>query len=282
MTKQEHILIELAESFPQLALPISNETRLGEEYKAVVLRGERLKRKPEFSFSPFDRLETAATPAGDVKVLSLHEREDFEHCIRALAHRCEAVELPKTMGASTISGLINWEKIRNHQKEYLADGGDDWDGEFARFTSDRNNYRDTVIVLSRGFYSALPSEEAGFDAEKWTELSYGIRKYHELAHFVSRRLFPDNKDAVRDEVLADMNGIIGALGHFDAELEEKFLGIHNGKYSHGRLENYVAPEELEGTVERVCAMLDYLSENCTGEQRPFEFLLKLEEGRVFL
>ena len=278
----EHILEKLSRRYPQLLLPISDETRHGEVYKNAVLRGIELTGTPDFSLSDEDTFEVVNTPAGTVEVLTLADRADFEHCIRALAHRCENAELPKTMGASTISGLINWEKIRNRQKEYFASGGEDWDSEFAAFTADRRNFRDTVIVLSQGCYSALSAEEAGYESDLWLSHSHEIRKYHELAHFVSRKLFPDNKDAVRDEVLADMNGIIGALGHFDAELEEKFLGIHNGKYSNGRLENYVAPEELKGAVERVCAMLDYLSENCTGEQKPFEFLLKLEEEKTFL
>ena len=100
-------------------------------------------------------METVATPAGKVDVLSLCDRADFEHCIRALAHRCENGDVPSTMGASIISGLINWEKIRKHKEEYVAGGGDDWSGEFERFTSDRKNYRDTIIVLSQGYYSAL-------------------------------------------------------------------------------------------------------------------------------
>lgn len=280
--KGEHILTKLAERYPQLLLPISNETRHSEQYKNAVLRGGELHGIPDFSLSDNDTFEAAETPAGTVEVLTLPDRADFEHCIRALAHRCEAVELPRTMGASTISGLINWEKIRAHQREYLAGGGDDWDSEFSRFVSEPKNFRDTIIVLSQGNYSALAPEKAGFSPEKWTELSYDIRKYHELAHFVSRRLFPENKDVVRDEVLADMNGIIGTLGRFDAELEGKFLGIENDSYTNGRLENYVPLEELDGTVERVCAMLEYLGKNCTGEQKPFEYLLELEKKKIFL
>ena len=278
----EHILTTLSRRYPQLLLPISDETRHGELYKNAVLRGLELEGTPAFSLSPADTFEAVETPAGMIEVLSLAEREDFEHCIRALAHRCEAVELPKTMGASTISGLINWEKIRTHQKEYLSSGGEDWDSEFARFTADRKNFRDTIIVLSCGPYSALGAEDAGYEASEWLSLSHAIRKYHELAHFVSRNLYPENKDAVRDEVLADMNGIIGALGHFDAELEAKFLGIRDGRYTGGRLENYVSPEELPAATERVCAMLAQLQENCTGAQQPFDFLLQLEKDRVFL
>ena len=278
----EHILYTLALRYPQLTLPISDETRHSESYKNIVLRGDPPEREPEFSFCADDRLESVDTPAGRVDVISFVRRDDFEHCIRALAHRCENCELPPTMGASTISGLINWEKIHRHREEYLAAGGDDWDEEFARFTSDRNNFRDTVIVLSSGYYSALPPEEAGFSEAEWLKLSYTIRKYHELAHFVSRKLYLENREAVRDEVLADMNGIIAALGHFDAALEAKMLGFRNGEYTYGRLENYVKPEELPGAIERVKAMLADLERVCTGEQEPFTYLMKLEQEKTYL
>ena len=278
----EHILERLSRRYPQLLLTISDETRHGEEYKNAVLRGIELTGTPDFSLSDKDSFELVETPAGTVEVLTLADRADFEHCIRALAHRCEAVELPKTMGASTISGLINWEKIRRHEEEYLAAGGDDWDEEFARFTSVRENFRDTLIVLSRGPYSAVSAERADYAEEKWLDLSLTIRKYHELAHFVSRRLYPDNQDAVRDEVLADMNGVIAALGQFDAHLTGLFLGVENGEYIGGRLENYVPRGELSAAVERVRKMLAVLDAEYSGASKPFEILTELESKKIFL
>ena len=274
-----HFLYTLAHAYPQLVLPIDDATRHSEAYRRTVLGGDPIEGEPQFSFSPYDRFETVDTPAGQVAVISLHERADFEHCIRALAHRCENADIPATMGASTISGLINWQKIHAHMDAYV---GEDADEEFERFTAVRENYRDTVIVLSRGYYSALPPAEAGFPEEEWVELSYTIRKYHELAHFFSQRLYPANKEAVRDEVLADMNGIIAALGRFDAPLERKLLGIRNGAYTHGRLQNYVEPEALSAAVERVNAMLDALEQSCTGPQEPFAYLRRLEEEKTFL
>ena len=278
----EHILIRLARRYPQLLLPISDATRHTEQYKDAVLRGEELTGTPDFSLSGDDTFETFDTPAGTVEVLTLADRKDFEHCIRALAHRCENREIPPTMGASTISGLINWEKIRTHQKEYLASGGSDWDDEFDRFTADNRNYRDTIIILSCGCYSALRAEDAGYGSEEWLALSHEIRKYHELAHFVSRRLFPENVDAVRDEVLADMNGIIAAIGHYDAELAGKFLGVRNGSYvPGGRLENYVPAEDLESASERVRDMLEALRRDFSAPSKPFEMLISIEKNKLF-
>ena len=137
-------------------------------------------------------------------------------------------------------------------------------------------------MLSQGYYSALLPAEAGFPGKEWLELSYTIRKYHELAHFVSQRLYPENKDALRDEILADMNGIIAALGHFDAELEGKLLGIRNGEYVHGRLENYVEKDKLADAVLRTRTILADLRQSCVGAQQPFTYLLELEKEKVFL
>ena len=280
--ERKHFLQDLSRRYPQLSLPVADDTRYSEIYRNTVLRGEEPVGEPAFTFSEEDRLETVSTPAGEVEVIYLRNREDFEHCIRALAYRCENREIPPTTGASTISGLINWEKIRKHREEYTAAGGKDWDREFEHFTADRKNYRDTVIVLSHGYYSAVTPEEAGFPEEEWVQLSYTIRKYHELAHFVSRTLYPENREAVRDEVLADMNGILAALGHFDADLAGRFLGVRNGKYTGGRLENYVDKEKLSAAAGHVCDMISYLEKNCTGSRKPFEYLLELEKGRVLL
>ena len=279
----EHILQTLSRRYPQLLLPISDETRHSEAYRDAVLCGEELEGTPDFTLSHKDTFEVADTPAGRIEVLSLSERADFEHCFRALAYRCENAEIPPTTGATIISGLINWEKIRRHQEEYLAAGGDDWDGEFRRFTAVRENYRDSIILLSRGYYSALSPADAGYSEKEWRELSYTIRKYHELAHFVSQRLFPENKNALRDEVLADMNGIVAALGHFDAELAGKFLGVIGGSYvPGGRLENYVSAEELPSAVSRAAEMLAILDRDHSAPSKPFEKLLEIEKDRLFL
>ncbi len=266
-----------------MLLPVSDETRYGDLYRSAVLRGEELSGTPDFTFSPNDSFESAETPAGRIEIVTFDGRDDFEHCVRALAYRCEMRYIPPSMGASTVLGLINWEKIREHKREYLASGGTDWDLEFAEFTADKRRFRDSLIILSRGYYSAVKPEDAGFKAEEWLCVSHEIRKFHELAHFVSRTLFPENKNPVRDEVLADMNGIIAALGHYDAALAGKFLGLRDGKYTpDGRLENYVSPQELDEAIEKVSAMLDVLQRRCSRPSKPFELLMQIEKEKLFL
>ena len=78
---------------------------------------------------------------------------------------------------------------------------------------------------------------------EWLSASHTIRKTHECTHFLCRRLFPELKDAVWDELVADAVGIAAAFGRFDPALEELFLGIDATAYTGGRLGNYVAEED---------------------------------------
>ena len=69
-----------------------------------------------------------------------------------------------------------------------------------------------------------------------------IRKYHECTHFVCRRLYREKKDPVWDELVADAVGLYAAFGKYDISLAELFLGIKDGRYTGGRLENYLDKE----------------------------------------
>ena len=233
------IIESLAARYPQLLLPLSFETKNSERYRAAVLRGEPVEGTPEFLTSESDTLEVYATPAGEVPVLYLENREDFEHALRALAYRCEPREILPSVGASTVSGLINWERIRSHKREFLASGGWNWAAEFKRFTAEKENYQDTLILLSAGYYSAVPPESLGLAPELWLEKSLVIRKYHELTHFVCRKLFPERKNVLRDEIYADCIGLTAAFGSYHPNWARMFLGIENESYRPGgRLEHY--------------------------------------------
>lgn len=58
------------------------------------------------------------------------------------------------------------------------------------------------------------------DEPAWIRASDDIRKYHELTHFVCRRLYPDLIDKVRDELIADAVGICAAFGEYRRDLKD--------------------------------------------------------------
>ena len=270
----ENPISRLAKKYPQLLLPIRAGEKETEEYRAAVLSGALLSAEPDFIGSPGDSLSVAETPAGKAEILYLENREDFEHAFRALAHRCEPVEIPASVGATTIRGLINWEKIHNHEKEYLQSGENDWDLEFRRFTAEKANYLDSLILLSSGDYSNVSAETAGLPAEEWKEKSVTIRKYHELTHFICRALYPDDVDAVRDEVIADLIGLVAAFGDYDVHLAETFLGIEGERFREGgRLSYYTDAEHLSETVSLARRMIHQYAEAISAESKSDPFRL---------
>ena len=262
----ESPISRLAKKYPQLLLPIRAGEKETEEYRAAVLSGAPLSAEPDFIGSPGDSLSVAETPAGKAEILYLENREDFEHAFRALAHRCEPAEIPASVGATTIRGLINWEKIHNHEKEYLQSGGNDWNLEFRRFTAEKANYLDSLILLSSGDYSNVSAEAAGIPAGEWKEKSVTIRKYHELTHFICRALYPDDVDAIRDEVIADLIGLVAAFGDYDVHLAETFLGIEGETFREGgRLSYYTDAEHLNETVSRASGLIRTYEEKVSKE-----------------
>ena len=68
-------------------------------------------------------------------------------------------------------------------------------------------------MLSWGPYSGVSAEAAGCSEEEWLALSDTIRRYHELTHVICRRLYPEDVDPVRDELIADAVGLYAAYGY---------------------------------------------------------------------
>lgn len=262
--------------FPQLLLPIKKDEKDTPEYKDAVLRGKPVFYEPCFFCSPEDRLEIADTPVGQVEILYLANREDFEHALQALAYRCEPVEIPPSVGANTIRGLINWQKILDHKLMYLASGGENWSEEFKVFTAEKKNYLDTIILLSGGFYSAVPASTVGLSEKEWRDKSFVIRKYHELTHFVCRTLWPKDIVPIRDEIIADLIGLVAAFGEYDPTLAKRFLGIENGYYCEGgRLSHYIDSSGLEEATRNASNQIDRLASLMDGihEEDVFKLLM---------
>ena len=249
-------------NYPQLSLGIKEGMSQSEEYRNIVRKGIM----PDKLVFPFELSGeedeyTIDTPAGEVSVLYLPDRAIFEYFIKVLAHRNEPVEIPLSMGASLISGINSWRKIYAHKEEYLQSGKDDWDEEFARFISVKENYKDTVLIVSKGYYSALKPEYINMNSDEWLEKSKTIRIYHEISHYISRKLFIENKEVLRDEIVADAIGFIAAFGYYDSLLARKVLGIDNEKFNRdGRLINYVSEEELDIYIDRAHKIIDTLDD----------------------
>lgn len=204
----------------------------------------------EFTYSDKDEFKPEQAPAGTVESIYFYERKDFENAVIALAYKLEKKPVPASMGAVFLDGLPDYAEMTKKK----------------------------LIILSRGGYSGLKGSDVGFDEDEWFEKSLCIRKYHELAHFNQRILFPENTDALRNEIVADMTGLLAAFGRYDSKLAKAFLGIEGDTYKKGgRLENYLPDNmEISEFAAKAESMIHSLEKLTEGETDAFTCQIKLE------
>jgi hypothetical protein len=201
---------DLRRHLPQLLLQPGIDIHSSDAYQRLVIRGEPanaedLKRAPVLRDPSGTTLTMAQHPTGAVPVLTFRNHEDFVLAVRCLAQRCEAVPLQPTVHAQAVSGLIHWGLIRAL-------------GVRARCQ---------ILLLHRAPYASLSVETIPGEPslERWLDLSQTWRLEHELTHIACRRLAGEMRINLYDEIVADAMGMTAALGHFDAGLFRRGLGL---------------------------------------------------------
>lgn len=264
----EHILAALSRRYPQLLFPIATGTSSSSEYRDAVYFGKRYKGSLDYSLSEKDRFMRVDTPVGSIDVLLLYNRKDFEKCACALANRCEPKIIPEAIGAFMISGLINWEKVRKYLNKQPEE--ECFVNSYVWNCLRKNNcdYLDRIILLSSGWYSGIAPEMIGLSNEDWTEKSITIRMYHEIAHFVCRSHYPKNIDVIRDEVFADMIGMIAAFGHYDVDMAKVFLGIDGTEISeNARIRYYLKNHDACSGCKEISFWVSWLAKRLTEQKQ---------------
>lgn len=268
--RKTSVLERLAADYPQLYL--NPDTDAQEAYRRVVLRGETPETKSlsHYRGDPADREEITETPAGSVRVVTLGNRRDFERVLRGFmaAKDGPLTPIPESQGAAMLT-VFNWLRIHAHLALFPEE---ERAAAFKRFTAVRENYIDTLVVLSRGQYSHVDAAAVGETENEWLDHSDTIRRFHELTHVICRRQYPGDVAPIRDELVADAVGLIAAYGRFDSETEQLFLGIRDGRYTGGRLGNYTdTPETLTGAVCAALRRIKTVVEDKLGAE-PFAFI----------
>ena len=198
-----------------------------------------LEERGAFVGSERDELFEMQTSEAAVLGIYFDERADFELFIKSTVYKDKPV--PKSMGACTISGLVNLQKSAAAPVSLSGAMPVSLPG------ATRQSFKESLIVLSKGEYSAVPAEAVGLDKGEWLEKSLRIRLYHESAHIVCRARFAGQKRPVWDELLADCIGLLAAFGAYDRALALRLVGIDkDGSYIGGRLENYFDDKENIG------------------------------------
>ena len=115
--RPDSVLRPLAEIYPQLYLTPGEEG--AKLWSGIVGKGLSAPSSSldHFHGSPQDSVNLEKTPAGSVMAVTLGDRQDFELFLQIMANKCVPSAIPATQGASILDGVINWQKIRDHEKE---------------------------------------------------------------------------------------------------------------------------------------------------------------------
>lgn len=267
--KQTSVLDALRPRIVQLRFPIRENLSQTDNYGAATRRGISPDSMPEATGLTLESPETLqlsihATRAGRLPVLVIPHRADFVSLVQALAGRNEPKPIPPSMGASIVSGLNNWDRVRRYRQEWEA--GDParsneaaWKQEFQRIVPRKDLYQDRVILLSTGRYSGVEAKALELAEDEWSRLSLAIRREHECTHYFTLRVFGSMRNNLFDEFLADFAGIVAAAGEFHAKWFLHFMGLERfPEYREGgRLQNYRGQPPLSDGALRILQRLVY-------------------------
>ena len=209
------------------------------------------------------------TPAGRIPIITTREREDFVSLVRALVMKNEPAAIPDSMGACTVKGYNNWDRIYEYRKQWESQNAaesseEKWQSEFQRIVPQRKLYRDRFIILSDGPYSAVSAQDIGLGEEEWKSASLAIRREHESAHYFTGRLFQSMRNNLLDELIADYAGIVSADGRYNAGWFFRFMGLESfpDYRDGGRLQNYRGKPPLSDNAFKILqAMVKDAAEN---------------------
>jgi len=185
---------------------------------------------------------------GKVPLIIIPNDDDFNTIISALSNKNEPQELPKSMGASFINGINNWDRIlrlKNNWSKQNPTGN--WSKYFKEHILPKPHlFKDKLMVLSTKGYSSIKSETIGVSKNAWKSSSLIIRREHECAHLFTLKQYGCMANNMHDEIIADYAGITNVLGQFNKEWFLKFVGLENypNYKKGGRLENYQGSKKL--------------------------------------
>ena len=265
--KDKGIFEYLKKRLVQLSFPIREGISQTEFYRSATRKGTPVDEIPEATGIVLERPEELQlvlnpTPAGRIPVIIPASRNDFVSTIRAFTMRNEPEPVPDSMGATTVSGYNNWDRIHTLRRQWEEKnqgiaGLIGWPQEFQRIIAKKELYQDRFIILSDGPYSSVPAREMGLAGDEWRRLSLIIRREHECTHYFTLRVFSSMQNRLIDELLADYMGIVAAADRYRADWFMRFMGLENfpDYRKGGRLENYRGDPQLSDRAFKILQVL---------------------------
>lgn len=263
---EDGAFVALRRRLAQLRFPIEEGISQTEAYRAATLKGAPTEGMAEASGLVLARpeeleLRVHPSPAGPIPVLIPAGRADFASLVRALTMRNEPRPVPGSMGACTVSGFNDWERIRQYRQRWESETRNAseaaWQEEFRRLVPRKALYQDRFLIVSDGPYSDVAAAEMGFSEGEWRRVSTTIRLEHECTHYFTLRVFGSMRNNLLDELIADYAGIMAAAGRYRADWFLRFMGLESfpAYREGGRLQNYRGEPPLSDGAFRVLQRL---------------------------
>lgn len=237
----------LKQRLVQLSFPVIEGISRTEYYGAVTRKGVPVgdtKEATGLRLNNPNKLQLIIhqSPGGSIPLLITDDRKDFVLLSQALSMKNEPVPVPESVGACMVTGLNNWDRIKQYRKQWEERNPfENWSNEFKCLVSQKELYQDRFIILSAGPYSNVSAKDVGLSEEEWMRKSLIIRREHECAHYFTRRMFSSMRNNIIDELIADYAGIVAACGRYRSDWFLRFLGLENypDYRKEGRLQNYL-------------------------------------------
>lgn len=250
--------VVLRRVFVQLRFPIDAGIADSEAYRAATRRGDlsaaALSSGCQLVAPEGIRIVIHESPAGAIPLIIIPERADFVTLVRALTARNAPEPVPESLGALSVGGYNNWDRIGRHRAAWEAAGvAGDWRDGFRRLIPRKELYQDRFVLLSTGPYSGVAAATLGLDPGEWPALSTTIRAEHEATHYFTRRVFGAVRSNLFDELVADTMGVLAAAGRFREDWLLHFMGLADyPAYRAGaRLENYLGDPPLSASARTI-------------------------------
>lgn len=247
------LLPTLQDKLPQFNFPIEADISKSAAYIDATRRGKPYDREHCLKLEAPDELELIINPtlAGHIPVFIAGTRNDFVTLVQALSARNEPIAVPDSMGASTVKGFNNWDRVNHYKNHWQQQNpGQSWQKYFPEFAKRGELYQDKFIILSQGAYSDVQGHPFGIDDSHWHDLSLKIRLEHECAHYFMLRIFGSMANNLFDEIVADYAGIrLATGGGYQADWFLTFMGLEDyPQYRQGgRLQNYADGLDQDAT-----------------------------------
>ena len=258
----------------QLQFPIQKGISQTEVYRAVTLKGQATANTQhesglQLQYPEKLQLKIHHSLAGSIPVLLPKSRADFVSLVQALTKKNEPEPIPDSMGACIVANYNNWGKINQYRHQWSSNSGGnysetDWQAEFRRLIPQKQLYQDCFIILSDGFYSGVTPREMNLSEAEWRRLSLTIRLEHECTHYFTYRVLGSMRNNLLDELIADYQGIVAAVGEYRAGWFLRFMGLESfpDYRTGGRFENYQKERSLLERRVAPTSLRDFAPKGC--------------------